>query len=272
MTFDAREISRDEGEPVELYLFRFGTTPGSYHAYTDAEQDIVYDGITYEAIPVGRGTIKASGTLDRQKLDVTMPKWLGLPERFRVWPPSHSISYTIRQGHIGDPEFFVISMGRVLSCAREEAEAKLTCEPVQTAMKRTGLRENWQLSCPHVLYGNRCRANKEAAKRTVTILSLTHTELRIVPDALAEPARYVNGLVEWEGPHNREARMILRSLGQDRFLIAGSLEGLKAGDEVDMFFGCARTMDHCRLFNNILNFGGDAWIPTKNPVGVNPHW
>jgi hypothetical protein len=49
MTFEAREVSRQLGQPVNLYYFRYGEDPDSYYAYTDAEEQIEVDGISAAA-------------------------------------------------------------------------------------------------------------------------------------------------------------------------------------------------------------------------------
>lgn len=274
MAFANTEASRDAGEPIELYFFKYGTGANAYHAYTDAEEEIIYDGVTYKPIPIDRGNITASGTLDKQKIEIRMPKTEALAEKFRVWPPSAPITFILRQGHYGDTEFLVVATGRVLSCAREGFTARFACEPIQTAMRRSGLRQNWQYGCPHVLYGPLCKASKAAARHDVVIASVDRTAISVVPGVIngATEYRFINGIVEWNGNDNRESRMILEIPQPGLYVLAGSTAGLVVGMQAEMYFGCAHDMTHCRLHNNILNYGGDPWIPFKNPVGVNPHW
>ena len=55
MTFQTIETSRQKGEPVTLYRFRYSETAN--FAYTDAEQAITHGGITYEPIPIMRDAV-----------------------------------------------------------------------------------------------------------------------------------------------------------------------------------------------------------------------
>jgi hypothetical protein len=47
--------------------------------------------------------------------------------------------------------------------------------------------------------------------------------------------------------------------------------GLASGAEVRAYAGCNRTLDECKTrFDNVANFGGMPFIPTKNPFGSDP--
>jgi hypothetical protein len=70
-----------------------------------------------------------------------------------------------------------------------------------------------------------------------------------------------NGYLE----KGEERRMILSHTGTSLTLI-NFLSGLVPGDSVNLYAGCQRNADDCtRRFNNLVNFWGFPWIPTKNP-------
>lgn len=278
MSFETFEASRCQGQPVDLYYFVYGTTATSYYAYTDAEQEITLGGITYQPQVIQRGALNASGTLDKSALEIKVPISTDLAELFRIYPPSRSVTLVIRQGHVEDTdeEFNVVWSGRVLSSSREDSTAVLTCEPLSTALRRSGLRRCYQYSCPHALYGAQCMASKLAATVTATVFSVTGAT--IVLDSgwsgSHDPTKYVGGMVAWDTPRGAEIRTILRVTGGgNTLLLSGSTRYIENGTEVSVSLGCEHNMGDCEnLHNNIQNFGGQPWIPLSSPIKVNPYW
>jgi hypothetical protein len=282
MTFETVEESRASGTPAELFFFRYGSAANAFYAYTDHDQTITFDGDQYAPIPIYRDDVSSKGTLDKATVNVKVPITSGISELFKTYPPSQVVTIVIRQGHVigGADEYPVMWTGRVLSCKRDGPEATLTCEPVATSMKRSGLRRNYQLTCPHVLYGPQCNANKVTATINRPIISLTSTSITLADGFSGgiSPLKYIGGTVEWEGVNGRQYRTILRVTDLKTLALSGPTTGLVAGNNVDVILGCNRQMgvgpqpdgDCQPLHNNIQNFGGQAWIPTDNPIDTNP--
>lgn len=281
MTYAQIESSRALGRPAELYYFRYGTDPNAFFAYTDVEEPVTRSGVVYEPIPIKRGSVVASGSLDKSRLSVRVPLSAAIAELFRVYPPGQVVTLTIRSGHLSDEDnnFPVVWAGRVLQCSRDNAngpEADLSCEPASTSMRRTGLRRHYQLSCPHVLYAGglgQCRANKAAATITIVAQAVgyTYVDLPLGWSGAIDYRKYVGGLIAWETPIVREQRTILRTPTPTRLALTGPTVGLVALDNVDISLGCNHQISDCEtLHNNVKNFGGQPFIPLKNPVKTNP--
>lgn len=275
MTFAAREESRQRGEPVGLFLFTYGAGAGAFYAYTDAESAITIGipAVTYEPMPISRGPLQSTGTLDKSALDIRMPITAGLSDMFLVWPPSEVVSLVIRHGHVNDTaaEFLAVWSGRVLSGGREGSEAVFRCEPITTSLRRNGLRRHYQFGCPHVLYGDQCQASKAAATVATTAEAVAGRTVTVPsgwPGAAAS-AEFLGGLVEWTtAAGNRELRTILRVTGGRTFLLSGLASDLAVAGAVDVVKGCAHTMTACTdVHANIHNFGGQPWIPLRSPFG-----
>lgn len=285
MTFANREESRFAGEPVNLYLFRYGDMDAEVVGYTDAEIRIPHNGILYTQIPIDRSKITSSGTLDKANVTITTPQDSALARLYLIYPPSSVTTLIMRQGHINDPDadYRVVWSGRVISCALKGSKAEFTCEPVTTALRRNGLRRRYQYGCPHVLYGDQCRASKIAATTVVEVEAVAGARITL-PLGWVAPARaqkFVGGLCEWTNvAGGREIRTILKvENGGTRFLLAGTTRGISVGTSVAMSLGCnhkagiaAQPDGDCGpLHANILNFGGQMFIPFKSPIafGVN---
>lgn len=271
MTFEEIEESRDLGLPVHLFLFRYGAAVNSFFAYTDADEVITHLGIDYIPTAIGKPSISTSGTLDKTSLEITTAFNSSLADLFLSYPPSYVINLTIRQGHISDPDqvYIVSWTGRVLSCARSGNEATFDCEPIATSLKRPGLRRNYQYGCPHALYGTACKANKVTATVNTTVAGTLGAIISLPPGWTAIPQdKYINGLIEWDEPSGDVSlRSILRTTSPNTFVTSGDLSSLTVGQPIRISLGCDRTMTDClNLHNNIHNFGGHPFIPTKNPL------
>lgn len=274
MTFSAFEESRALGSPTNLYLFRYGPNAADVFCYCDAEYNVNFGSNTYIAAPIERDTIKAKTTLDKSELEIRMPQNTDLAELFRYYPPSEVITLTIYQGHADDPDqqWIVAWSGRVLGFEIDGNEAKYTCEPISSSMRRPGLRRHYGYGCPHRLYGTECGANKAAATRSVTVAELFSNALAL-PDTWESSLRkikYVGGMVEWTGNGRTERRTILDVQNNgNTLLLSGPVRGLAVGSTVSVVLGCNHKMEDCsEIHNNIVNFGGQPYIPMKNPVGL----
>lgn len=251
-----------------------GKTP--HYAYTDAERPFTFRGITYQPIPIRCGNVNASGKLDKSLFEVRVPRSAPITDLFRAYPPSQPISLILRQGHINDPddEFLAVWTGRVLSSSREDNETVFACEPTSSSLRRPGLRRNYQIGCPYVLYGAGCFANKAAATRTATISSMTPTSVTLASGWNGSHAvgKFAQGMVEWETSEGtKEIRSILRVNG-NTLTLSGLLRGLAPAMPISVILGCNhQTSDCINLHNNIHNYGGCPTIPLKNPLsaGVN---
>ncbi len=286
MPFADYEESRALGQPVELYYFRYGETVNAYIAYTNAEQVVVFNGVEFQPEIVNRSSsIRSSGSLDKQTINISVGIRTELAELFKIYPPTAPVTLSIFGGHLGDPtnEFLTIWSGRVLTGKREGSEFNMQCEPINTSMKRTGLRRHYQLLCPHLLYSQGeglCNASKAAAKVTVNIVNKTADNRTFtLPDFWnPHPAEsYLNGIVEWNSDSGREYRTILSVVDGKTITMGGPMVDVQPGDPVDIFLGCNHhpglndNLGDCKnRHNNIQNYGGMLFIPTENPVGKNP--
>lgn len=259
MTFAGRETSRSLGQPDTLYRFAVGD---DVYAYTDAEEPITAGADTYLPIPIDSDQVSSSGTLDKTTMKVSLPRNTALVELFRVYPPSEVVTLTKFQGHWSDPEFLAVWSGRVLSCDRAGVKAMISCEPVSTSMRRPGLRRRYQRGCPHVLYGPQCRESRAENTVSATVAGINGAWITMASGwaGAFTASRFAGGIFQSDG----EQRTILKVQGND-LLLGGGIGVLDVGDTAALSLGCEHTMDACKLFGNILNYGGQPWIPYSSP-------
>lgn len=282
MTYEASESSRELGNPVQCFFFKYGPNLGDYYAYTDSTEPVTISGVTYTPRPVNRDTINADGTLDKSSIKIRIDVGTEVAELFRVYPPAYVVSLIIRQGHIGDPdsEFLVIWAGRIVACERQDSEAQLSGEPVSTSLRRPGLRRHYQYGCPHVLYGPQCNADKASKTLSATVASVDGASVTMNSgwNGAFAAAKFLGGLFEWTTDDGQlDRRTIIRITG-DVLSLSGIARDVAASDTVSVVVGCNHKPfaemdgDCLPLHNNIANFGGMPWIPTKNPIGFHNNY
>lgn len=271
------QSSRNRAEPIYLYEVVYGSSVSERLFLTDAESPVSYLGNIYAVEALDHDEITASGSLDKSTVQLRGAFISPLTRIFLTYPPDRTVTLRILQGDRNDPdgEFIAIWAGRILDFSVEGFESKFECEPIGTAARRPGLRRNYQFTCPHVLYGPHCRANKLARTRTAPVTLLSGSTVTVAPgwNGSLDPASFQSGIAEWVGSSGGVVtRTILRvsldGSGQGELLLGGLPTGLAPGAPVALSVGCNHQMSDCRdLHQNINNFGGQPWIPLKNPIG-----
>lgn len=150
----------------------------------------------------------------------------------------------------------------------ENETIAFNCVPVSTSIQRPGLRRNYQLSCPHVLFGPQCRASRNDATVTRTVTAISGNSVTFNTALPLAAAKYKGGLLEWTADGHSSIRTIVSVTGTKTGIgIRGNLRGLNVGSSIKITFGCNRLQSDCAdLHHNILNFGGQPSIPLENPL------
>lgn len=277
MAFSLFEISRTRGSPVELYRFRYGVFDTDAYCYTSGESSREHLGLTYKPLPIERGKIVSTSEGNSQtSLDINLPGSAEICQLFRVSAPAGQITVTIFQGHTRDPEseFLAVWTGRVTGCNWEENGnlGKIMCQPAKGQLRRMALRRHFQYMCPHVLFGDQCRASESAATSSVTLYEV-NGRLITLDTLLTSPAEYQGGMLKWTSSTGvTAARTIMATAtvsGRTRLTLSGTDTALTAGLTVALVRGCSHTVDGCLTHSNIGNYGGQPYIPYSNPLGIN---
>lgn len=279
MTYSARDLSVQDGDPVHLVLF---TRNDESWRYTSSASPVSYLGDTYQPTSIGMGSINQSTEMLKDTLTLRFPRDHEFASVFLGAPVEHLTSVTVFRGHAGDvdSEFITYWKGRVASSKASGDVLSLECEPVFTSMRRPGLRARYQKTCRHAHYGRGCKLDPEAVAVIGTCTAVDGVDV-VVPEAAALPAgtlvggmlRAPDGTLRYIVEHNGENIKLMRPIYS---LVPATADGgyglnygeLYGGDALKMYPGCDHTRATCdSKFNNLDNFGGFPWIPGKNPMG-----
>jgi len=278
MTYPTYELSIDAGEPVLLYDFSVGS---AHWRYTSADRPIPYLGNSFTPLAISSGSINQGNEIKKKTLAVTVPLDALVVQRLQNFPPSSDFLLTIITLHQTDPDIqgYTVFVGRVVGQSQAGTVISLNCEPAYTGVKTTGLRRRWQLNCAHVLYGIGCTLNPTDFRVVSAITAVAGPVVTL--SGLSPPAglSWPGGYLEWASGFGYLERRSINSASGTTLTLNYGAPDLVAGLAVNVYPGCDHSTAACIAFvppggtigeGNILNYGGQPYIPSINPLAGNP--
>lgn len=267
MSFNTIETSNYSASPAELFTFTRGA---EVWRYTDSDADISIGGYLYLSLQISRSAIEHTVEMSRNPINITVIKDCPMLEPFKSAPTSDVTLVSIHKIHNGLSEMLVTWLGRMTNVKFGETEASLSCEPTYTSLKRAALRRRYQTGCPHVLYSQQCGANR-AAYQVIAIsagiagLALTSGTFGGFPNGY-----FAGGYIEITLGNIQHRRAITSHTGATITLNLPLPVG--AGNSTLMAYpGCDHSLSTCNTkFANEVNFGGQPFYRTQNPMNGTP--
>lgn len=258
-----------KGSPAEFYHFQRGAT---HWYYTSADAAQVYNGNTYTPTKLKRSRIKQGGGMSAEGVTLTLPRNNEIALTYISFPAAANTSIIIYGRHRNDVDAEVVHIwsGRVKNANFKGAAVELFCESILTASRAQGLKRNFGANCSHVLYDQTpltCGVNKASHAMTAAVSAVMGSVITSASFASNPSGYYSGGIIEWVNAGLTEYRMILEHSGANIRLVA-PLHGMASGATVTVYPGCDRTTSQCAgRFNNLANYGGFPYVPTKTPFG-----
>lgn len=260
MSYIEVETSTASGLPIELYEFSRGGV--QYWRFNNTDSDYVRGGLTYKTMQVERGKIQQTSDPDKNDLTLTFPRSLQFAVSMLRHSPEEVTTLTIYRGHIGDDDFITYWKGRILAVTASGNEIEMNLESIFTSMQRYGLRARFEFGCRHALYGPACGVSEVDYKFIGRVANLSGLEMDIYGANAQPDGWYTGGVLHWGG---HGLRMISSHVG-NRIAINRPFSELRNGVTINLYPGCDRSVETCiHKFNNVANFGGFPWIPSRNP-------
>lgn len=263
--FETYEESVEGSRPVELYTLSLGT---SEWRYTSSDGDYVIGSDTWTPFPISRSPREQSQEDQDQQVEVRLPGDAPLARQYIISVPGEAATIIIERVQIldGTQQRVILLEGTVQSVTYEQGGeiAVLSIVTLQSAFSRTLPRDVYSAVCNHVLYDERCKVPEVSFRVTQEVLAVSGNTLTINGLNAEVDNYYQAGFVELTGAV-RDFRLILLQVGN---LVTVTLPfGTNPlGELVRVYAGCAHTADVCQAkFDNLINFGGFPFVPTKNP-------
>lgn len=270
MTFNAIELSNDEGRPIFLYEFALGAAKWRY---TSSDEDVILRGYKWSAVPISDDGVKITGEATTDGLTITAPSSITPVQMFNGTPPSTIFMLRIYHYHEGDADSVLAYVGEVLQVNQTEpGTATISCDTISASMQRDGLRLGWQRTCPYALYDPlTCQVPKPLHAIDTMIFEVSGNDVRLQGIDDMATGLLDGGFLEWTHPtRGIERRGIEQQVG-NQCAIFGLADGLYYGLKVKAYPGCDRKVATCQTkFNNLDNFGGVPDMPGKSPFDGSP--
>ena len=255
------ECSLDVGAPVELYEFVQGL---QRWFYVSGAEPITRLGQVYQPAPLVRDRIKQSTDVFKDGLKITFPRSDAFAGQFIQQTPDEITTVTVYRGHYGDGdgEYTVYWKGRVIGATATENRIDIECESVFTSIRRAGLRARFEYLCRHAIYSHGCGVNRELYRTPVQVNAVIGLDVVVVGIQGVADGYFNGGVLVIPGG---TSRLITRHAA-DKVTLSRPIDSLSGGMDVWLYPGCDMAKETCQnKFNNLDNFGGFPWIPTRNP-------
>lgn len=270
MSFDTIETSVDDGQPLELVQFTYLT---NNWYFTTSESPVVYEGNTFSPLPFKHSDIAPSAEVSKSQITIGVPKDCPVGELFRAQSPAGLVTVTIFAKHAQDAQVKAIWKGRVINAEWQEPWLNLTSESVFSSLQRVGLRRNYAVQCPHTVYSQGeglCNVNKESFRSDYVVTTISGLTVFCEDADGVAVDRFAGGEVTWT--HATDGylvrAMIKSNDGAGNFTLLFPPQGLALGAAIHAYPGCDHDLDSpngCPKFGNQINYGGQPFIPKKNP-------
>lgn len=262
-------------KPIDLFRF---VLDEDVWTLTSGDTSIVYNSETYvPAEGLKRSDPEIRNEISRANLEVELDVLHALSQTLLTGFLERVLTLTV---YTQDQELASTSItwkGRLSSQKPLKKTLKLSFESVFTSLRRPGLRARYQKTCRHVLYQNGCNLSASDFAIQADVTAIAGTSVTATQAGLQADGYFTGGMIQYGQyygyiiNHVGTALTLQRPLRylEDNFNLAGygqNYGNLYGGDAVYLYPGCNRTRQIClSKFNNLLNFGGFPWIPSRNP-------
>ena len=266
-SFDVFESSVESSRPIEIYTIAVGAVSYRFTSHSSA---ITIGVNTWNPIPISRASISQGVEERRRTLSIDLPADSSFAQQYLSVPPGQKATVSIiRLQRDESPTFntqVLIFKGNVASVrfSDDGIYATIVARSIESAQNRTIPRFTFMGLCNHVLFDNGCKVNSALFSQTGMVTAVSGNVITVA-GANSRPDGYWTG--GWCKPVGvSDFRLILSHTGNDLRLLLPFSSSV-SGADVQIFAGCDHTLTgHCATkFDNVLEFGGFPFVPSKNP-------
>lgn len=262
MTFGPLETSREDGQPIELYDFRFGAQSA---LWTTNPVAVTFDSLTYQPVAVRRERLGIRPDERADVLTITVPASTPLVRAYINSVPGQVATLTIRRVHRTDTGEQVIQLFKgivqAVSFTLNGTSADIAVLPIAGELGNTIPRAVFSRACNHVLYDAKCGVSSTSFRHVGNVSGAAADVLSISGLAARGSGWATAGFIANAAG---DFRLIIEHTGDDiRLLVPFPTSPL--GQSVEVFAGCDHSAETCgSKFDNVLRFGGFPFVPLQN--------
>jgi len=264
MSYLTSEQSVASGRPVELY--HLADDLGTHCRITSGGLAVTYGSYVYTLEPCKRSELRITDNHKKNDMTFQLSRDNAFAARLVPGPIEGRTWVTIYRGH--EPDFVTWWYGEFTSVKFDkDGVPTLVATPRTSSISRVGRRRQCQRLCDHALYDAWCGLNSTSYMVAGTVDSVVGLVVTSTTFGTKTPGWFKAGKFVGGGAK----RMITAHTGND-VTLTRTIPGLTAGDSFTAYAGCDHTPATCVSikFANKVNYGGDEFLPTKNPFTGSP--
>lgn len=243
---------------TELYRFVEGSL---IWTLTSGDTVVTYGGETYIPEPLGRSEIEQKTELPKANIEISFDLDSPVARRWMIDKVEQVVTITVFELDTGNTDVTVAWKGRMVSVKPTESEIKVNFESIFTSLRRPGLAPRYLRTCRYSLYGRGCFLDQEGFAIPGTVSAVNGADVTVSAAAGYADGYFATGMIK---APDGTLRFIRTHVGSALNLIRAL--PLANGNLVTLYPGCDRLRSTCNdKFNNLNNYGGFDWIPTRNP-------
>lgn len=270
--YNTLEASTQDSRPLEVYEFVLGGS--QTFRYSSAEDDIVVGANTFTAERgLSRTRIVQGGDQSTGETSIFVKADNEFASQFADIPPgvkSTVKAFRVQRDQTPAPVTVLIFTGLVQDVRFVESGdvAEIITRSVETVLNQQMPRMTSMRSCNNFLYDRFCGVDP-AAHNLIGQVTLVDGANLTVSGVGASSIKFRAGVVKPTAELN--FRLVLAESG-DVLTLESPFGTDLTGQNVQVFAGCDHIIDgDCALvFDNVINFNGNPWVPTDdiNRTGI----
>lgn len=268
MSFSTYENSVESGSPVELYEISIGT---DIYRLSSTEDDYTFGSDVYTGSAINRTNIGVGQDQRTQLINFELPSSHPFVQRYVLIAPGQRATISVFRFHRLDTpglERVLTFKGIVRSVAftRQGNAAQVACMPLTGGLSRQVPRFTYQAPCNHVLFDDRCKVALDlTTSYSGTVTAVSGSDVTVNGLSAKGSGWAVGGYIT--NTTNDDYRLILAQSGDTITLLLPFPADLAVlGQTFVVTAGCDHSIATCKSkFDNVANYGGFAFVPTKNP-------
>jgi uncharacterized phage protein (TIGR02218 family) len=276
MSFDNLEKSIAEGRPLRLYRFSRGSLAWRY---TSGTEPVTHAGETYAVLEGGiiDDGIRQTGQASADQVTITAPADAPVAQLYREMPPFSEVALTMFARHVGDNGYLACWSGSVRAVKWPSFDrCEIVCSPLSSRMTMTGLRLTWGRACPYALYSRACGVVAADWGVAGAALVVDGVDIQVAAAAAYANGYFTAGYVEWRVEESDVLAPVFERRGirahtDNRLTLLSGTAGMPGNVAVTLYPGCQQSVEGCKGFGNLGNYGGFPHLPGVSPFdGRNP--
>lgn len=272
-----------DNKPTFLFVFTF--PDGSVDRMTGDDitrgfpnygaAGVTVAGNVFRYAPISFGNIKQTNQVKKQELTLTVPLSDTTGRKLVDAPEPETVSLTILRADVAgavdpfNPEILVAWSGTVGGASVKKETISIVGVNIFASLQLSGNRVRYSRLCRHALYGAGCGLGTGPYQQSGTLDGFTGVQVNILASPTIDVATLVGGLLIYGTTRYFVLSAQLLSPGSFRLNLDRPFVEIPGTTSLAVAPGCDRTQETCSArFNNLENFGGFPYIPSKNPFTV----